>query len=162
MCIIKIPTKHYLVKYVHKNLDVNPNEPIKFSVDDKLGICLFILFSLSRKNTYYNSQDHIDHFVEKIEDSYLEFDLTQSTMFKAGIFLTSEKIFYINKFLDKIFYKEIYTFISSLILYNPDVIVQYSLEDFLAIYDLIEGDDIKLETVIKKYHRYKKMFSYIK
>ncbi|MEI7597269.1 MAG: hypothetical protein WCK02_16085 [Bacteroidota bacterium] len=163
MTIVKIPIKPHLRKYIARKLDA-PNFLVKVSTTDRIGLGLFIMRSLCKKQVYINPfiEPKEFKFLSSIpENSTLDFEVGHKYSELYGLFISQSRIYEINKFIDNFFTNEMFAFIQSLILHDPTIIVKYALDDFISIYD-ISDEDIQLESLCKTFSRYKDEYSYIK
>ena len=158
---IDIPLKPYLKKYLEKKLGIK-NETIVISFNDIMGFGMYVTESLSKKRKYYyfrsNSQ-FIPRFCSNIEsDSRLRVGLKYYHTAYSGPMLSEEKIYYINKFVEKQFRQELFTCIQTQTRFYPNIVISIAIDDFLSLYG-ISDDDIQRETMYRLYHRHKRKYS---
>lgn len=162
MSNIKIPIKPHLRKYVLRKL--NTQSVVKVSTTDKLGLGIFILQNLIKKKEHFISNISSEDvaFVSSIPTrSFIEFEIGAKYSKEKGVFIENSAIYNINKYIDKFFLNEMFTFVNSLILFDPNIVALYAIDDFISIYD-ISDDDILLESLYMTYRRHKEKYSYIK
>ena len=128
---------------------------------DPIGFGLFVVNSLSHKYEYYDcfNKDTIDASVAAMDKTIT---LNLGSLYKKyyGEFLTNEKIFYINKYLHRLFINELYCFIQTQSMYYPHVVITFAINDFFSIFKLSE-DDIYKDSIIRDYRRKKQEYSYL-
>jgi len=124
---------------------------------------LFIIEALCNKRDYQKHKSNKDEalFVETIPlNSQITLQVSARYVFRSGDHIKPGKVFLINKYLDKFFLNEMFTFINSLILHDPAIVVLYALDDFLSIYNITD-DDILKESLYKTFIRHQDQYSYI-
>lgn len=160
--IIKIPVKPYLKKFIIRKLKIT-NDIIPITTTDILGFGIYIMNTLTRKTNYYvnTSPVKIGKFLNSLDkDCTINLELSGAVMNSCGYIITEEKIFYINKFIEKHFRNELCIFLFSASLYNARFVVEYGMKDFLGHYNIPE-DALNKSTMIKFYQRNKNVYSYI-
>lgn len=159
---INIPVKPHLKKYLLRKLRSNCNI-ITVSSNDPICFGISILNILQKKNSYLLNlnKKKLDRFIGSIDHNCcITIDVGDNYCHRSGLFIDDDKIFYINKFIEKQFRNEMFVFVNSNYIYNPRFVVEYGLEDFLSFFDITE-DEYKKETMVKCYHRNKSQYSYI-
>jgi hypothetical protein len=157
---IDLPLKNYLKKYITKRLNIADDEYL-LSVNDSLCFGMYLLPLLQKKRDFYETSTNckIQEFVKSL-DQKINIYLKPMYIKKCGLFLTYEKIFYINKYLDGRLRDEINIFIQANKLFTPNFVTDIGLNNFLAIYN-INAKDINEDSVLRDYYRKKKKFSYV-
>jgi len=157
---IDLPLKSHLKKYLIRKLSLTDNE-FKLSTNDNIGFGLYLTELLSKKRNYYinGNYKNIDCYLQTLNEK-LSVYIKPMYLKKTGIFLNNEKVYYINKFIDKQFRNELSIFIQSNKLFTPDFVIEVGIDNFLSIYKINETD-INETTLIRDYFRNKNKFSYV-
>ncbi len=159
--ILKIPIKLHLKKYILRKFQ-SKEDIIPLSTDDPIGLGIIILNIICKKTIYllnFNEPD-LKSFIQHLDWNYtLNLLIGPRYRERSGLFINEDKIFYINKFIEKQFKNELCIFIHANYLYNPKFVVEYGIDDFISHYGINEDDIIK-ESLIKFYHRNKNTYSY--
>lgn len=159
--VVDLPIKPYLKKYLVKRLK-SSGDIIELTFTDQIGFGIFVCSTLQKKNAYYHLSDvnAIDNFYDEIGTSSIRIGLNGYHLKYAGMTINREKIYYINKWLEKIFRMELMTCINTQLRFYPHVVITVAIDDFLALYG-IEEEDLARGTVYKFYHRSKKEYTYL-
>jgi hypothetical protein len=159
---INIPVKPHLKKYLLRKLRAT-NDTITISSKDPICFGISILNILQKKNSYLLNfkKKQLDKFINSIDKNcFIIIDIGENYCNRSGLFIDDDKIFYINKFIEKQFRNEMFVFVNSNYIYNPKFVIEYGLEDFLSFFSITE-DEYQKETLVKFYHRNKIQYSYI-
>lgn len=160
--IIKIPLKSYLKKYITKRLSIKDNE-FELNMNDSLAFGQYLIEIINKKRQYYlnSTNDEMLKFFNSLDkDIYLNVYIKPRYSQRCGVFLNDEKIFLINKFIDKQFRNEMLIFNYSNQLYSARFILKYGINDFLSIYGITENE-ISEETLTRHFYREKTEFVYV-
>jgi len=158
---IELPLKPYLHKFLHKKLNIKNNE-IDISYTDPIAFGILVSYALSKKRSFVlnNNPEEVGNFIDKCTSS-VNLNLKSYHINKTGFILTEDAIFYINKYLDKLFRNEIFVFINSQIMYYPHLVITVAIDDFFSIFSINESD-LSKQTICKIYQREKRSRAYLK
>lgn len=159
---ITIPIKTHLKKYISRRLQCSDNG-LLLSTTDILGFGIYVIDTFTKKRNYYiNDSSTVKETVNTIAKygSTLNLQIRNTYACRSGIFINDEKIFFINKFIDRQFRNDLYTFIASNLLYNPDFVIEYGVKDFLSNFG-ITCNDIDQDTIMRNYRRVKNSYLFV-
>ena len=159
MTKIELPIKPYLKKYLVKKI----GDPVNVSFTDSIGFGLFTVNSLQNKREFYLMQndEYMGKFTENITDS-ITLIINNRFSLNCGLFLNDEKVYYINKWLQKQFVNEMFANINSLSMYMPNgmLTMTHVIDNFCSVFGINE-DDVAKDTILQLYKRHRKKYFYI-
>lgn len=160
---IQIPIKPYLKKYLLRKLKAK-EDSIVISTNDTIGFGICVINTISKKRDYLLNPNikNIESFINKIniDNTFINLSICEGYCKTSGYFIKDDKVFYINKFIEKQFRNDLMMFLLAPYFYNPKFIIEYGLEDFLSIYSISE-DEIKKESLVRYFRRENKKYSFI-
>ncbi len=159
---VQLPLKPYLHKFLCKKLNCQNNE-IDLSFSDPIAFGLVVSQYMNRKRSYnvFRKEENIDKFIETKCTSTITLNLKNYHYHDTGFNISSDAVFYINKYLDRMFRNEVFIFINAQTLYYPHIVITYAMDDFFSVYSITEND-LSKQTFCKIYQRYKREYSYLK
>ena len=159
--IIQIPIKPHLKKYLYFKLGTKKNI-IQISTSDPINFGFAVLSLTLRKNEYlyYCDKKKFTNFINSLDrNCFITISIGPYYIQSAGLFFTDQKIFYLNKFIEKQFRNELYSNVNWSYVKDPKTVKEYDLEDLINFFNINE-DEIKKESIVRDFHRNTQKYQY--
>lgn len=136
MTTLKIPVKTHVKKYLVKQYGA------EFKANKKTFFGTFIIELLDRET------ERVNYFKEEVYTVTVDRNYTK----KTKIALDGNKLRSVGNALEVLFIEDFYKYVDGQLV-SPNASAYQAVKNFLKIYDISE-DDLKLETMYRKYQRY--------